>query len=246
MPETYELDHSRYPDVTAAGDLRGALQDTFDSTGIPLRAQHVESPGWVTTHAVVRVDDREAYIHLVAGDRAFGLSFWLQDFQMAGGRTANLREAASAIALFLAGTGLRDLSASRPFVRFGPVAEAFERGAAEAIAARWRQLLDAPPARARHLHRLQAFLVAAADEPRLRALYPFTSHHDLGFRQSVPSSRSRALAWVRPYGEDRYLISGPDRRLLHTAGSLAGALGPATARESVPLVLAAMTREARA
>jgi len=62
---------------------------------------------------------------------------------------------------------------------------------------RWQQLLDPPPVRARHLHNLHPFLVAVSGEPRLRALCPFTSHTDLGFRQSVPDMQSRALAWVR-------------------------------------------------
>ena len=82
MPEMDGLDYSNYPDVTAAGDLRCALQGTLDSIGTPLYAQHVEAPGWVLTHAVVSVDDRKAYIHMVSGDRSFGLDFldaWLPD-----------------------------------------------------------------------------------------------------------------------------------------------------------------------
>ena len=91
MPESNGLDYSRYPDVTAAGDLRRALQDQFDSAGTPLRAQHVESPGWVLTDAVVRSGDRQVYLHMTSGDRAFGLGFWTEGLQMAYGRTADLR-----------------------------------------------------------------------------------------------------------------------------------------------------------
>lgn len=99
--------------------------------------------------------------------------------------------------MFLGGARLRHLGAAWPFVSFSPFAEAFERGEAEAITMRWQQLLDPPPVRARHLHNLHPFLVAVSGEPRLRALCPFTSHTDLGFRQSVPDMQSRALAWVR-------------------------------------------------
>ncbi|GIE77302.1 hypothetical protein Aph02nite_32520 [Actinoplanes philippinensis] len=124
---------------------------------------------------------------------------------------------------------------------------------AEMIGERWRRLLDVPPGRAPHLHDLHDFLTAAAAEPRLRALCPFTSHQDLGFRRSVAETPSRALAWVRPFGEGRYLIAGPDRRGLHTPGPqpvtlwgtppVPGALGPAPARESVALVLAVLDRD---
>ncbi|MEU8663939.1 DUF6193 family natural product biosynthesis protein [Actinoplanes philippinensis] len=124
---------------------------------------------------------------------------------------------------------------------------------AEVIGERWRRLLDVPPDRARYLHDLHDFLVAAADEPRLRVLCPFTSHLDLGFRRSVAESPNRALAWVRPFGPGRYLIAGPDRRQLHTPGPepvttwgtppVPGALGPAPARESVALVLTVLDRD---
>lgn len=256
MPEANGLDYSRYPDVATAGDLRSALQNEFDSAGMPLHAQHVESPGWVLTHAVVRADDRHVNIRMTSGDRAFGLDFWTPGFQMARSRTADLRDAAAAISMFLDGARLRRLGAAWPFVTFGPLAEAFERGEAEAIAFRWQRLLEPPPPRARHLHGLRDFLVAASGEPRLRALDVFTSHWDLGFRQSVRDGQSRALAWVRPFGEGRYLIAGADRRQLYTAGPMRrtvwgtdpvpGALGPAPARESVALVLTAMDRNVQA
>lgn len=37
------------------------------------------------------------------------------------------------------------------------------------------------------------FLTAAGREPRLRALYPFTSHHDLGVRRCADSVITAAL-----------------------------------------------------
>ncbi|WP_127502797.1 DUF6193 family natural product biosynthesis protein [Actinoplanes solisilvae] len=171
-------------------------------------------------------------VWLTSGDRAFGLDFWTPGFQMARGLTADLHEAAAAISVFLKGARLRQLQEAWPFVSFSPYAEAFERGEAEAIAFQWVRLLDPPP-RARHLHGLRDFLIAASTEPRLRELYVFTSHYDLGFRRSVPFGQSPVLAWVRPVGEGRYRIAGADRRHLETAG-------PAPAQESVALVLAAM------
>jgi hypothetical protein len=71
MPESNKPDYSRYPEVAAVGGLRTPLQETFDTTGMPLTAQHVESPGWLSTHAVVRAADRQVYVHMRPGDRAF-------------------------------------------------------------------------------------------------------------------------------------------------------------------------------
>lgn len=256
MPEANSLDYSRYPDVAAAGDLRKALQDTFDSVGIPMTAQHMEAPGWVLTHAVVHAADRQVHVHMTSGGRAFALDLGVPGFQMAHGRTADLREVAAAIATFLNGATLRQLGAAWPFVTFSPFAAAFERGEPDAIAYRWQQLLDPTTARTRQLPDLRDFLVAAIGEPRLHALYPFTSHYDLGFRRSVLHTQSQALAWVRPLGEGRYLIAGQDRRQLHTTGPIPktiwdtdpipGALGPAPAQESIALVLQVIDRDLQA
>jgi hypothetical protein len=243
------VDYSHYPDVTAAGSLRAALQHQLDLAGSALRAQHASAPGWRFTAAVVHLGDRHANAHLISGDRTFLVDFWTPGLRLAHGRTADLAEAAAAMAMFVTGAGLRHLGEAWPFVTYGELAEAYERSEADAIAVRWRQLLD-PPARAGHLQDLRDVLAAAAEEPRLRALYPFTSHLDLGFRRSVPDASSRALAWVRPFTGGRYLVAGPDRRQLYTEGPvrqtiwgeepLRGALGPATARESVALILTAM------
>jgi hypothetical protein len=256
MPESNRPDYSRYPEVAAAGDLRTALQETFDTAGMPLTAQYVESPGWVATHAVVRAADRQVYVHMRSGDRAFAVDLGIPGFQMAHGLTADLRNAAGAISTFLNGATLRQLGAAWPFVTFSPFAEAFERGEADAIAYRWQQLLDPASVRARQRRDLHDFLVAASGEPRPCALYPFTSHYDLGFRRSVPDLQSRASAWVRPLGEGLYLIAGRDRRQLHTSGPtpktiwntdpVPGALGPAPAQESVALVLEALDRDLQA
>jgi hypothetical protein len=253
MPSS-QLDYSLYPDVTAAGDLRTALQHTFDILGLRLEARHVSSPGWVFTAAFARAGDRDANVHLTAGQRMFAVDLWSPGFRMAHGSAPDLAHVAAAAGMFLDGAGLRQLRSAWPFVKHGELAEALERGEPEAIACRWRRMLTGPPLRDRR-GELHDFLVAAADEPRLRMLYPFTSHFDLGFRGSVRDGQSPALAWVRPFGDSRYLIAGPDRRQLYMPGPVRrtlwdrepvpGALGPATAQESVALVLTAMDRAAQ-
>lgn len=239
-----------YPDVAAAGDLRAALQNTFETAGVPLRALHVSSPGWRRAGAEVRAGDRHVDVVLALNERVFTLQFWMRGVLMARGSTHDLTDAAGAIAMFLSGTGVRQFGASWPFASVSGFAEAFERGEPDAIDYRWGQYLDGPPAR--HMLGLRDFLAAAAGEPRLRALFPFTSHQDLGFRRAVRETQSRALAWVRPFGDGQYLIADADRRQLYTAGPVRktiwdgepvpGALGPAGAQDSVALVLIALDR----
>jgi hypothetical protein len=240
------------PDIAGAGDLRTALQHEFDATGMPLRARHVSPPGWRHIAAEVCADDRHVDVHIAGDERVFLMSFWMRGVQMATGTTDSLAAVAAATATFLAGTRVRQLAAAAPFVSFGGFAEALERGEPEAITYRWQRYLDIDLARARHVRDLHDFIVAAAAEPRLRALFPFTSHQDLGLRRSVHDPQSRTLAWVRPFGPDRYLVAGPDRRQLYSPGPVhttlsgeapvPGALGPADAQASVTLVRTALDR----
>lgn len=241
------------PDVVAAGDLRTALQGAFDAAGLPLCALHVSSPGWLRVAAEVRADDRHANVLMATHERLFLLDCWMRGIQMATGKTNDLHAAAAAISSFLSGVGIRQFAAAWPFVKSSAFAEAFERGEADAIAYRWRQYLEIPPARAPYMLKLHEFLTAAACEPQLRALFPFTSHQDLGLRRSVTGTNSRALAWVRPFGSGRYLVAGADRRQLYSPGPVRtdlwgnepvpGAVGPADAKHSVALVLSVLDRQ---
>ena len=222
-----------YPDVASAGDLAWFLQPRLTAAGSLLRAQPPPAPGYARTGAEVRAGDRHASVRLGLHERVFLLDLWMRGVLMAQGQTTDPDAVAGAIALFLAGAKIRQVGAARPFIRFGSFAEAFERGEPAAIAHRWRQYLDLSSTRAPYLLNLYAFLVAASDSPRLRALFPFTSHVDLGLRESVVGGG--ALAWVRPSGDGLYLVA-TNRRDLDKPTALA----PADAPRSVGLVLAAL------
>jgi Family of unknown function (DUF6193) len=245
---------AHYPDVAAVGDLRTALQAAFGAADLPHCALHVPSPGWLRVAAKVRADDRHANVLMATNERLFLLDFWMRGVRMATGKTNDLHATAAAISTFLSGVGVRQFAAACAFVKSSAFAEAFERGEAEAIAHRWQQYRETPPARARHMQKLHEFLTNAAHEPQMRALFPFTSHQDLGLRRSVTGTNEQALAWVRPFGPGRSLIAGPDRRQLYSPGPLRtdlwgedpvpGALGPADAKHSVALVLTVIEHHA--
>jgi uncharacterized protein DUF6193 len=237
-------DHFLYPDVAAAGDLRALLQRAFDATGTPVRVRHEPTPGW----AGVEAGDRSASVSTATSSRAFLIRMWMRGVQMAHGSTGTPDRAAAAIGLFLSGVPVRHVAATWPFITFTGFAEAFERGEQHAIAYRWQEYLDVSSTRSLALLNLHAFLLAAATEPRLRALFPFTSHADLGFRRRVSDPAELSVAWVRPHGEGRYLVTGPHRDRLGRPGPIRtpdlgpvpGALGPADPQASVALVLQAM------
>jgi hypothetical protein len=240
-------DLEQYPDVAAAGDLRTALQAAFDAVGV----QHVASPGWLRVGAKVSTGDRHANLLAAMNERLFLFDCWMRGVRMATGSSVDLNEIAAAIATFLSGARVRQLVTAWPFVETWEFAEAFERGEPDAIAVRWQQYLEIPPPRARHMVDLHEFLTAAAREPELRALLPFTSHENLGFRRSVGEPRSPALAWVRPVGDGRYLVTGPAHppspgpvgSSPSSDKSVREIFGPANAQDSVALVLAILNKQ---
>ncbi|MFI5843709.1 DUF6193 family natural product biosynthesis protein [Catenuloplanes sp. NPDC051500] len=250
MPDETRPAFPLYPDISAFGDLRTALQTTFDDAGQSWHVQLPASPGWAHTGAELHAVDRSVIVLMARDERALLIMCSMRHVQIARGNTTELRAAADAVSLFLAGAPLRQFGKACPFIRFSSFAEAYEHSEADAIEHRWRQYLDTASPHPRRVNELHDFLAAAAHVPQLRALFPFTSHLDLGFRRSVTHRHGPALAWVRPFGNGTYLVAGTDRRQLYTPGPdprtlwnekpTPGAKGPATAQDAVALMLAAL------
>jgi hypothetical protein len=208
-------DPALYPDIAQAGSLRDALQAQFDGDDLPLRAAPEPAPGW--RHVGARVQNADRLTTAVMGklERVFVLEFWSRRVCMAHGRTDDLRAVAGAMNTWQSGARVRDLSSAWPFVRFSALAEAHERG--EAAEYTWRQYRENPQ-QAPGLTHLHAFIAEAVQEPRLRALLPFTSHGTLGFSRTIGHPHSGDCPWVEPLDEDRYLVRAADGRELGTAG----------------------------
>lgn len=216
-----------YPDIASAGSLRNALHAEFDRASHLLSVLPEPAPGW--RYVGARVEDTRRRTSVVMGidERVFIMEFWTTGVCMARGSTADLPAVAGAAHTWQSGSAVRELSAAWPFVSFSPLAEAHERG--EAAEYTWRRHHD-DPQQAPHLH---SFIAMAIHEPRLRALFPFTSMGTLGFSRTAGYPHSDDCPWIRPLGDDRYLVTGPDGRVLGTAdaaGSVALALSalPAT------------------
>src|SRR5262245_33553058 len=168
-------DPALYPDIAPAGDLRSALQAEFDATGLAPQAQHVASPGWRYVAAEVRNAERNADVCMGIHERVFCLQFWARGVLMADGTTGELPAVAAAMHAWQSGVRVRQLVSAWPFLSTNEFAEAYERGDAEAIENVWQQYHhNTPPAR--QLTRLHPFIALAFDQPRLRALLPYTSH----------------------------------------------------------------------
>ncbi|MFE3099225.1 DUF6193 family natural product biosynthesis protein [Nocardia tengchongensis] len=217
------LEWNLYPDIAAASSLQMALQGEFDRTGHSLEVLRSQSPGWRDVGAVVSVKDRSIDVVMGSQERVFTVQFWAHEVYVAHGGTSQLAAVAESIRLWLSGTQLERLNAACPFVEFDPWSEAYERG--EGIEFRWQDYLTNPH-QERQLTALHSFIAAAIHQPRLRALYPFTSMGTLGFRPTVHYTYSEGPR-VRPIGDDRYLVLGPEQQevgIADAAGSVELAL----------------------
>lgn len=216
-------DPTLYPDLARAGSLQAAVQDDFDRSGRRLNA--LPAPGWRYVGARIENDQRHTSILIGIQERVFLIEFWAQGVMMAQGKTVELHEATEAAYVWHTGSSLCDLRAAWPFVHFGPLAEAHERG--DAPQAKWQILRDAP-----RLPELHPLIDAAMAEPRLRDLFPYTSHDTLHLSRCTGYPYTTDLPYVKPLGGGRLQVIEPTG-LHHTA---------AGAADAVAILLAALPR----
>ncbi|GAA3089133.1 hypothetical protein GCM10017562_69610 [Streptomyces roseofulvus] len=174
-----------FPDIAAAGSLAAALRAVADGAldDVPLTSPDggplsSASAGSVLPHReAMRVSawSHERKWSVSAAEPLLGLS-------LVHGVTDDLAQVAAALRAWHDGRTPDDVHAVAPFVRPSGRLELTDRDPARMAESEWRHLvaeaaaLDAPFADA-----YRALVEAAYAEPRLRALYPFTSHWTLRF-----------------------------------------------------------------
>lgn len=144
------------------------------------------------------------------------------------GATPELPVLVKAAAGWRTGVTLREIERMAPCIEISELDEAHERGPAEAVQARWnleRGMSDDGPDGFKDL------LEAAYAEPKLRQLYPLSSHWTLHFSRSTGYARLRDVPFVDPISGGRYRINA-------TTGDVIGEAD--TAQQAVAMVVAAL------
>ncbi|WP_327273236.1 DUF6193 family natural product biosynthesis protein [Streptomyces sp. NBC_01224] len=190
------MDSNLYPDLAAVGSLASALERAAAGLGVDL----VTVPGgWgsaVSAGIAASVPEREPLsVHIGAEYRWFGFSGWSRGVELITGATSALEDVVRAGVAWGEGRSLRALQELLPFVHFSELTEAHERGPAAAVEVRWR-LIREEAAEAPDFPEFGLLVEAAHAEPRLRQLYPFSSHWTLGFnaRTGIPCPPEVAIA----------------------------------------------------
>ncbi|MFB8277323.1 DUF6193 family natural product biosynthesis protein [Nocardia colli] len=194
-----------YPEVAVAGSLQAAMQAEFDHTGRSLTASLTNSPGWWDCAAIVGDDRRHVTTVLGSKERWFIMEFWERGVMMANGTTTDLAVSAAAISHWQNGSRLRELQATAPFVRFSELTEAYEQG--DPVETKWNlyRRTQAP-------HIDHDLIEAAYAQPRLRMLFPYTSHETLHLSRCTRFPFTHDLPAIIPRSDGTYQVISPRPR----------------------------------
>jgi hypothetical protein len=177
------------------------MQTALNQAGYDLTAQPERAPGEQYSGAWVTDDKRHVSTHLAIGERWFLMEFWERGVRMAHGKTTDLLAAAGSTGLWQSGATLRDLQATWPFVKYGDLAEAYEQG--NPVEVKWMGLRQNTSENDRDL------IEAVYAQPRLRTLFPFTSHRALLLSRCTRYPFAADLPVIVPLTTGRYKVIWP-------------------------------------
>ncbi|MEU6851391.1 DUF6193 family natural product biosynthesis protein [Actinacidiphila alni] len=200
-------DRELYPDVAAAGSLRAALARCAAENDLAVGEVRSSSDGSSLIHAGItsrnpRLD--RFSVNLGSVERVFLIAAWGQGVNLTNGSTSDLAQLAEAAAAWHAGVTLAELQAAAPFLEVSSLALAHERGPEYAVAEKWGRYLTTD------LCEDLEMLQAAHAEPRLRALFPVTSHRALLFSRCTGFPFSQDVSAIYPLGDHRYAVHHRD------------------------------------
>ena len=191
-----------YPDVTAHGGLANAVGAALREIGSPLSAAELDKAVRFVAYARVESGKRFSQIYMAAQERLFMFDFWSRGVALAKGQTPDLIDMARAIDKWIGSNcTTAELANAFSFVAASSSASAYESG--EIVELGWQQYLGAL---GEHHSKLRSFITAAAVEPKLRRLFPYTSLDNFCFSRCTGYPFTRDTPRIVPLGNDRYEV----------------------------------------
>ncbi|GAA1382052.1 hypothetical protein GCM10009661_59660 [Catellatospora chokoriensis] len=142
---------------------------------------------------------------------------WGQGIWMVSGSTDDLAEVIKAAVAWRDGVPLSEIGHVAPFVKVTQRGAAAEKGPEHVVAGEWAGLLQ--HAETAGWPEFRALVMAAHAEPKLRQLYPYTSHWLLGFSTTTGYPFSPTMVCLAVSSESRYGAYGPGRSVLGEAAT---------------------------
>lgn len=171
-----------YPEVAAAGSLAAVLEVAAARRGWSLAAVPPAPPEtplhWATVPSLTDWRDNLA-VSAIGAQRCYRIEGWGLGMCLVAGGTDDLGDVVEAAYSWRTGVPLHDLRRSVPFVRLTHRGEVVEQGPAAVVTAEWRVVRQRAEGDGHERHR--ELVEAAYREPKLRQLYPYTTHQVLSF-----------------------------------------------------------------
>lgn len=195
-----------YPDVAGVGSLAAALQAVAVQRGLSLgevRANVEEPLRYASVASETPLRDA---LGVSAGhvERYWSITGWGQGIALVGGRTEDLGEVATAARAWREGVPLREIQQSVPFVVLTRRGEVAEQGPAQVVAAEWQSLREG--AETADWPEYRALIDAAFAEPKLRQLYPYTSHWSLRFSTTTGFRFSPDVVCLEAFPSGKFVV----------------------------------------
>lgn len=195
-----------YPDVIKAGGLAAAIEERAAKSDTPITVTQNPKPNSGSVAIVSSAPGRSSLeVFTRTESRAFQVIGRSGGVEIVTGVTEELQEVMAVGAAWGAGTAVPRMREAFPFLQFVPVAEAHERGPAAAVTAQWEMLL-AEASATPQFPEFAAVLEAAYVEPRLRSLFPFTSHWTVAFSSRTGGPYRCEVAIAPQYGGGPYVV----------------------------------------
>ncbi|KAB2388655.1 DUF6193 family natural product biosynthesis protein [Actinomadura montaniterrae] len=195
-----------YPDVAAHGSLAAALQSAAADQGmsLPLAVTPSDPLRHATITSVVPYR-HSSYVAAWHHEQRWGIWGSSNGRLMICGNTNDLRELPRVIHGWAEGAGLDEIGQAAPFDLLVGRFEVPDNNPADVIASEWQwHLKDAVDA---GWPQYQALVETAFAEPKLRRLFPFTSHWALGFSTTPDDLFSPPFVSIdSPWGTGDYTI----------------------------------------
>uniref|UniRef100_UPI0040576A95 DUF6193 family natural product biosynthesis protein n=1 Tax=Candidatus Electrothrix sp. TaxID=2170559 RepID=UPI0040576A95 len=215
-----------YPELIEQGGLANALQATLRKIGSSLSVSELDKSSNFIVYARVELGERFSQIYIGTKTRMFSFDFWNCGVCLAHGTTPDILEMVKSIDKWItSGCVTEELASTFRFIQVEETAVFYERG--QEVEMRWRNYLEFLDG---EFPELMAFVTAAAAEPKLRQLFPFTSLNYFCFSRCTGYPFTQGLPYVVPLGGGKYEVMTSSRK----------SLGCGKAADAVSLIVAAL------
>lgn len=213
-----------YPDLIEKGGLVSALQSALLEINSPLKVKDNElSLSGFPVYARVESNNRFSQIYIASEERLFISDFWESGIMLGNACTDSLIELAQVLHEWLGTTIiLTELAKKFKFIKVDEKAKYFETG--REVEWQWQSLQNYIP---ESMPELLPFLNEANQNPRLRKLFPFTSHYNFCFSRCTGYPFSGDCPYALPSKNSGYQVFDSKGKFI----------GEGNAKESVELVI---------